>query len=166
MSRIRPMSRSVLVGMTAVALAGACESHPTASIRSPENPSFAVLGNDRLPFAFDVVACEEVVAVSGTFHFVEAFTQTPTGRAIFRSHINAKGIGVGATTGARYQWNDAINLTDHFGGPTGVFTATQTTRLVGQGGASDLLFRARFHVTVNANGELTALVDVVEVICS
>jgi len=58
--------------------------------------------------------------------------------------------------GAIYLWNDAINVTQniHGGGESGVISNPQTTELIGHGGVSDIHFRARFHVTVNANGDV------------
>lgn len=168
MLRTLSVSRSPLVGL-AVATLIACDKAPTAPVRMPDGPNAAVIANDvHLPFAFAVAACEETVNVSGTFHGVIASTVTPNGKTTDRFHINAKGIGIGATSDARYQWNDAINETviTAAGGGVRAVNVSQTTRLVGQGGVSDLLLRGRFHFTVNANGEVTAEVDVFEVICS
>jgi len=146
----------------------ACDgSRSTAPNVTPTAPRLEVLDNEQqLPFAFDVATCDEVVHISGVFHGVIAETVSPSGNDNFRFHINAKGIGVGATSGATYQWNDAINDTENFHGGSGVIAAPQTTALIGQGGVSDIHFRVRFHVTVNANGELTVMIDQFDAICN
>lgn len=161
------ISRSVLVCMAMVGLSACDGSRGTAPTPKPTSPRLAVLDNERqLPFAFDVETCDEVVHISGVFHVVVTEAVSPSGNDNFRFHINAKGTGVGATSGATYQWNDAINDTENFrDGPGVVIAAPQTTELIGQGGVSDIHFRARFHVTVNANGELTVLIDEFEAIC-
>jgi hypothetical protein len=167
MSLKLPISRSVLVCAAMVGLVACDGSRSTAPKITPTAPRLAVVDNEQqLPFAFDVATCDEVVHISGVFHVVVAETDSPSGNEHFRFHINAKGTGVGATSGATYQWNDAINDTENFNGESGVvISAPQTTALVGQGGVSDIHFRVRFHVTVNANGELTVLIDQFEAIC-
>jgi hypothetical protein len=147
----------------------ACDgSRSTAPRVTPSAPSLAVVDNESdLPFAFDVATCDEVVHISGVFHVVTTETVSPTGNTATRFHINAKGVGIGATSGATYQWNDAINQTFNIrdGGESGVIAAPQTTELIGQGGVSDIHFLARFHITVNANGELTVEIDQFDAIC-
>ena len=160
------ISQSVLVCAAMVGLVACDGSRSTAPKVTPTAPRLEVLENERdLPFAFDVPTCDEVVQITGVFHVVIASTASPSGNTSDRFHINAKGIGIGATSGATYQWNDAINQTVNFRGEQPVIAAAQTT-LVGQGGVSDIRFRARFHVTVNANGDLTVLIDEFEAICS
>ena len=168
MSRMQAMSRSVLVCAAMVGLVACDGSRSTAPDLSPTGPRLAVFDNERqLPFAFDVPTCDEVVHISGVFHVVIAETVSAAGNTSDRFHINAKGIGVGATSGATYQWNDAINQTLNIrnGGVSGVISAPQTTELIGQGGVSDIHFRFRFHITVNANGVLTVDTEDFEAIC-
>ena len=169
MSRMLPISRSVLVCAAMMGLVACDGSRSTAPKVTPTAPRLEVLDNEQqLPFAFDVATCDEVVHISGVFHVVISEAVSPSGNDNFRFHINAKGIGIGATSGATYQWNDAINQTQNIGdgGGSGVIAAPQTTELIGQGGVSDIRFRVRFHVTVNDNGELTVLIDEFEAICN
>ena len=169
MSRILTMSRGVLAGIATLAVFG-CDRAPTAPARTPESqsPRLAVSVNETdLPFAFDVGGCGEVVHVEGTFHVVIASTASQGGGTTDRFHINAKGTGTGLTSGATYQWNDAINQTVlSREGALKVGSATQTTTMIGQGAAPDLKFVGRFHVTVNANGDVTVVIDRADVICN
>jgi hypothetical protein len=165
MSPISSISRSVALVATLIGLVG-CDSSPTAATGIPANPDFALVTNEsQLPFAFSVPACDEVVNVAGVYHIVLTSTISPNGETTDRFHINAKGTGTGQTSGATYQWNDAINQTVHDAPTPSVVSATQTTTLVGQGGAPNLRARFRFHLTVNANGEMTVLIDEFEEIC-
>jgi hypothetical protein len=163
------MSRAVLVGIAAVAFVG-CDHAPTGPARSLENQGarMAVEVNEtQLPFAFNVQGCGEIVHVEGEFHVVIGATGSKSGNATLRFHINAKGTATGLTSGATYQWNDAINETDGF--RDGLLTHvnfSETTTLIGQGGAPNLKFIGRFHVTMNANGDATVIIDRAEIICS
>jgi hypothetical protein len=121
-----------------------------ASVAKP-NPSF-------LPFAFSVDNCDETVDVAGTFHEVIQVFVGPNGKEHFRFHINAKGTGVGRTTGARYQWNDRLfDITNVVPSGRGNFTLNDRTRLIGQGTAVNTVLATQIKVTVNGRG--TATVD-------
>ena len=168
MSCMLPISRSVLVCAAMVGLVACDGSRSTAPKVTPTAPRLAVIDNERnLPFAFGVSTCDELVNITGFFHVVVTSTISASGNTSDRLHINAEGVGIGATSGAIYLWNDAINVTQniHGGGESGVISNPQTTELIGQGGVSDIHFRARFHVTVNANGDLTVLIDQFDAIC-
>ena len=167
MSRVSLLARSVAAGLTAVVLVGCEVSSPTAPARVAKGANLEVLNNSTNPFAFDIVECGVTVAVSGVFHQVDAFTTASSGRASARFHINAKGTGIAEGTGATYQWNDAINLAQQGTLADGPLTETftQRTRLIGQGGATDIFFDVITHVTTNANGEITVEFADSEVAC-
>jgi hypothetical protein len=151
------MSRFQLV--TALVIVAACSDAGTA----PDNagtdataPNFAAKPNPSfLPFAFTVSNCVEDVDVSGTFHLVTK--GVPNVDQHFLFHINAKGTGVGRTTGARYQWNDRLFDNDHVPttGPASLIL-NDNTRLIGQAGAPNAVFHVRIKLTVNAKGVVTA----------
>jgi hypothetical protein len=144
------MSRFTLI--TTVACLAACGDASTApeSAAPAAVPVFAAKPNPRFePFAFTVSNCVEEVDVSGTFHEFEI--GDPDRHIVF--HVNAKGIGIGRTTGARYQWNDRLFDNDHIplAGPAS-FVLNDHTRLIGQGGAPNADFHIQMKVTVNAKG--------------
>jgi hypothetical protein len=119
-----------------------------ASVAKP-NPSFQ-------PFAFSVDNCVETVDLTGTFHEVVQFFIGPGGKEHFRFHINAKGVGVGQLTGARYQWNDRLfDITNI--APAGALSFTQNdyARLIGQGSAVNTVVSFRVKITVNGRGVVT-----------
>ena len=109
------MPRVSAFAALATALLIACDSGATPGEPSAEleaiayQPASAAKPNPSFqPFAFSVDNCVETVDVAGTFHEVTQLFVGPNGKEHFRFHINAKGIGVGRTTGARYQWNDRL----------------------------------------------------------
>lgn len=157
------MSRLSGPGALVVVLLVACESgagpvepsvesqpfvYQPVSVAKP-NPSFQ-------PFAFSVDNCVETVDVAGTFHAVIQFFVGPNGKEHFRFHINAKGTGLGRTTGARYQWNDRLfDITNVVPSGRGTFTLNDRTRLIGQGAAVNTVVATQIKVTVNGQGNVT-----------
>lgn len=115
----------------------------------------------------DLCDVEDVV-VEGRFRLKDAATRTESGRLNLRFHMNAEGTGVGQTSGATYQWNESFKETASFDlseGAPFITTSVRTVNLVGQGQAPNLKVKARFHVTVNANGEVTARISEFEEVC-
>jgi hypothetical protein len=102
---------------------------------------------------------ETVTLTSGTFQIVIHETATPSGGFHLIVEGNARGIkGVG-TSGTTYQvpggfWFE-LNVTP--GAET--TTLTEVFNLVGKGATPDFRVLGTFHVTVDANGNVTAFVD-------
>lgn len=153
-SRLMPAAFSTL----AVLAVGACDT-PVAPLETPAI-SAAVVQNDWGEFDFFIPPCNgEAIDGSGRFHTKISSTVTPSGRVSGTFHINAKGKGIGQTTGAKYEWNDAINESFAFDSNDGASftdTFTRSFRLIGQGNVPDRRFDVTFHVTINANGEMTS----------
>jgi len=139
------LSVALLLILCACADAGTAPD-PGPTTAGPElaarpNPSFQ-------PFAFLVTSCIEPVFVTGTFHEADRIAG---GGDHIRFHINAKGIGVGQETGARYQWNDRLfDNTNLVRGEAAVLN--DFTRLIGQGGAPNISVHVRAKITVRPNG--------------
>lgn len=104
----------------------------------------------------------EVVEISGTVHLL-AQTQ-PDGSLI--GHFNYQNVrGVGLTSGAVYR----VSAVDHFWLAAPFPSSIQSERsfhLISQGAASNLLVRVLYHITVNANGEVTASMDELDMQCT
>jgi hypothetical protein len=158
MQRFNRWRVGLLASLATASMAGAaCET----AVGPPETPaiSLAVVENSRNEFVFFTPPCNgEVIDGSGIFHLKTSSTVTPSGRVNGTFHINAKGKGVGQSTGAKYEWNDAINESFGFDADFAPFTNTftQRFRLIGQGGVPDRRIDVTFHITVNANGEVTS----------
>jgi hypothetical protein len=117
--------------------------------------SIAQSSQERAPFASTVDFCGELVDLEGEIHVVQNSVTSNSGNVMTKLHINLKASGVGQTSGATYQAIETINET--FNGSKGFnVTLTQSALLIGQGKAPNFKFSVTFHITVNANGELTA----------
>jgi hypothetical protein len=108
----------------------------------------------------------ELVTLSGSLH--DLFHVTLDGAGGFRVVFldNPQGVsGTGLTTGAKYQ---ATGVTrDTFGGRVGsVETFVNNFRIIGAGPGNNFMVHENLHVTVNANGTLTAFVDNFSATCS
>jgi hypothetical protein len=107
----------------------------------------------------------ENVHVTGEIH--DLFHTTLDGRGGFHLefHQNAQGVrGIGLTTGDKYQVTGAAPLS--FNGQVG-FEQTFVSNLhfIGKGSASNFLLHQTLHITVNANGTVTAFFDNSRVEC-
>lgn len=100
----------------------------------------------------------EVVVLSGNLHVL---LQTTINDNSFhaKAHVQPQGIsGTGSVTGDTYHGTGVTQ--SQFNGTVGEeFTFINNFRIIGQGRGNNLLIHETFHVTVNANGEITAEVD-------
>ena len=107
----------------------------------------------------------EEVLLSGTLHDLFSITANSAGGFRVKVLDNPQGIsGTGLTTGDKYQ---ATGMTTSIFTVTTGSTDTFVNRFLirGQGTDNDFLVRDTYHVTINANGELTAYVDNVSFEC-
>ena len=97
----------------------------------------------------------EQVEISGTIHLLSH--EQSDGSVV--GHINYQGLtGVGLTTGVRYH----VSAVDHFRLQAPFPSSIQSVRnihLIAEGATDDLLVQIVSHVTVDANGNVTASVD-------
>jgi hypothetical protein len=121
----------------------------------------AVVENDRIPFALIVfVPCAadgagEDVLVEGTLHVL--ITETSNANHLsFKVHFQPQGAtGTGLTTGDTYHSTGVTQ--EHLTlGPGVTDTFVNNFRIIGEGSDNNLLVQQVFHLTINANGELTA----------
>ena len=119
--------------------------------------------NDKVPLTMSVfIPCAgETVVLTGELHTVMSITENENGIHV-RSHFQPMGVsGVGPISGNKYQAT-GVTRQDMNTASDG-FPVTQTFvnnfRIIGQGPGNNYLVHAVFHVTVNANGEVTAQVD-------
>ena len=101
----------------------------------------------------------ESVDFSGSAHTLFHATINSDGGESADFHINGQGVsGIGEISGAKYQLPVAvhINTNGHVGVET---TTTLSAELIGQGPDNNEVMHMTFHVTVNANGTVTASVD-------
>jgi hypothetical protein len=113
----------------------------------------------------------EDVLVSGSLHTVGQAVQDAHGGFHINGHITLQGIsGVGLSTGTTYHWTGGARINVHYGcgvdcSPPYEQTSGSNFQLIGQGSAPDEQVHALTHITVNANGELTANVQEFRMTC-
>lgn len=122
---------------------------------------------DRYEFPWEFVAWVECAAggageevyVSGTYRVTTQTTIDNRGGFHGKYQIMSLSLeGIGLSTGTRYHGKDMYH--DHLNGKVGsTYTAVGNFRLISQGSEGNLKWSYRFHITVNANGEVTAYVD-------
>jgi hypothetical protein len=84
---------------------------------------------------------------------------------LLKVHLNDQGVsGTGLTTGDKYQQTGAIN--SQFNTKVGQEeTLVLTLNFIGQGNGNNLLIHVTQHVTVNADGTVTASVSNIRAEC-
>lgn len=99
----------------------------------------------------------EYVLVSGDFHLIVRRVTASSGHVTFRVLSHANVTGIGATTGMEYVSNEVLNLT-RTGSPDGaaVFQLEFRINTISKGSAPNAAGYMRLHMTVNAQGEVTA----------
>jgi hypothetical protein len=101
----------------------------------------------------------ESVDLSGSAHLLFHATIDSAGGVHGDMHVNYQGVsGIGEISGAKYQIpvEVHINTNGHVGSET---TTTLNAKLIGQGPDNNEVMHMTFHVTVNANGTVTASFD-------
>jgi len=111
----------------------------------------------------------EMVDISGTLHVLLHFTMSNSGRVTLKEHFQPQGVsGTGQTTGDTYRATGVTQQTMTFDGNDGApfeFTFINNFRIIGQGPGNNLLIHETVHVTINANGEITAFQNNISTEC-
>jgi hypothetical protein len=136
--------------------------------------SAEVVTNEKVPLSFGVfVPCAaggagEIVLLSGNLHILTAVTIDANGGLHIKEHFQPQGIsGAGLTTGDKYQATGVTQNTFYVASPTFPFTFTfvNNFKIIGRGPDNNFLAHENFHITVNANGVVTTVVDNFKVEC-
>jgi hypothetical protein len=132
-----------------------------ATLASPVSAQ-AAASVEQVPFEADVLACNgDVIHLSGRLLVVFTETATPSGGFMFSAHFQPQGVmGVDLVTGTRFI---ATGLTREITvlSPPGGFTDAFVNQFHIQAttGEESFIVSEVLHITVNANGDLTASVD-------
>ena len=114
---------------------------------------------------FDIVlapeeACGEAIHLNGTLLAVFSSTESSGGNIEVGFHFNPQGItGVGLTSGATYHATGVTRGTTTIRGDGISDTFVNSFKIIGEGSAQNFLETDVFHLTMNANGDVTAIVD-------
>ena len=170
-------TRFASAGALVVCVAAACADAPLApSEMSAAVPQFAAATSTTstiVPFAtVTFVPCAnggagEAVLLTGNLHVLLHTTISNSGNAHFKVHFQPQGVsGVGLTTGDNYQGTGVTQPEANFNDPLPVTrTFINNFRIIGQGTGNNLLVHQNAHLTINANGEVTATVSNTSVEC-
>jgi len=139
-------------------------------IAMPQPSRAEVVVNTIITFAQPVfIPCvPEDVLIQGNLHILVTQTVDGRGGVHFKFHYQPQGVtGIGSATGTVYH---ATGLTQghtnvNSGGLPYTDTYVNNFRIIGEGPGNNLLVQNVFHVTVNENGEVTAVVDRTSVDC-
>jgi len=173
------LQNMALAAVVLGAFASGCDQGPTA----PEEPVFSELqtsvasattSSEKLPFQETFfVPCAvggvgEPVAFEGTIHFLVHESMSATGNAVYKLQYQPqKMVGIGLTTGDRYQGTGAQHVTETIRGDGFPYEGTWVLMqgLIGPGPGNNLQVRERIHVTMDNNGIVRVDIDYFEIIC-
>jgi hypothetical protein len=96
------------------------------------------------------------IFLTGYQHFLMNITVAPSGAFVIDYTFNTQGIsGVGETSGLKYQ---AVSIVrGQLSGNVGYqSTSDETFNIIAQGSGNNIVVHANIHMTVNANGTVTA----------
>lgn len=151
---------TLIVLLSVLGLTAAAQAEVTTNVKVPIAPftPFVPCANG---------GAGELVDFTGDLHVLFSFTINAN-HVSGKAHFQPQGVsGVGLVTGDKYQ---AAGVTqEHFEGNliNGQFTDTfvNNFRLIGKGPGNNFLVHENFHVTINANGDVTAFVDNFSIDC-
>ena len=100
----------------------------------------------------------DFVVLSGNLHILFTFTADSAGGFHFSGHFQPQGIsGVGLFSGDKYQATGVTRFNSNAKPPfPNEFTFVNNFRIIGQRPGNNLLVHETVHMTVNANGAVTA----------
>ena len=157
MSNTNKTLRFILTVMSGLALA--------LSVFLPGGSAAALSAtSDQLPVYFlrSADCTGEIVEISGTIHMVN---QTQADGSVI-GHFNYQNVtGLGLTSGNTYRASavDHVRLQAPF--PTSI-NSVRSFQLISRGAESNLLVQVLYHITVNANGEVTVTIDDLNTHCT
>jgi hypothetical protein len=159
------MKKTALVLAVPLALAFvACDKMPTSPQQlSPRGPSLAVIVNEwsgTIPLSTTNTCNGDVVSGTGKIHIVVSQTTDANGGLHYNTQVQVTNIKLtGSPSGASYVGNETQMFSLNLLGLGGNETEATRFKLIGQGQTPNAIVDALFHVTVNANGDVTSSID-------
>jgi hypothetical protein len=156
----------------------ACAESPIAPSKVIEQPPAlsAVTSSSRLTTSFNRtlwISCAndgagESVALAGEIEIHSHSTEDANGGVHLSTHVRPSHVvGIGLSTGAIYRGTGGTFEAegDAAGGYPATYSFVNNFRIIGQGPGNNLTMHMTVHQTMNANGELTADVDLTNSDC-
>ena len=164
--RIIGLSLFLLVqGFVVVMGPPAAMAQATTFTESRDVPFSLVLTPEFLP------CLEEPIVADGSLHEVRHITLDDRGGRHVRTLFNVqvpKFHAVGVFSGNEYLFTGPghFELIDNdLANPPRVRTFLDVYHVIGQGGTTNIVARFMFHITINAEGEVSALIDTANIQC-
>ena len=139
---------------------------------TPRIDNGEVIQRINIPINTDVVLpCaaggqDEIVALSGEVHMVFSVTSDSGGGLHIDTHSNNEGVwGTGLTTGDKYHATGGNRFSSNTNGAASEVTFVNNFQLIGQGQNNNLVIHETVHMTINANGDVTANIFNVDAEC-
>lgn len=131
-----------------------CASFPPPRVAAQE--TFTETDNQTVPIDFIATACNgETIIISGDSHVVVHTTSNPN-HTTFKTHIQFNLSGTSAS-GIKFNANETVDsIENNSTGGAQVLNSVGQLHLISQGNTDNLVIRTTIHVTINANGEVTA----------
>ena len=102
----------------------------------------------------------EYIRFTGNMHVLFFETYSKSGNAVYKSQVNPQGLtGIGEVTGIRYQGTGMSQGISTVKDVNDVYTSINNMNFIAPGSDDNFVLHSTFHVTVNANGELTGWAD-------
>jgi hypothetical protein len=135
----------------------------------PATASAAVVTNVRVPLNMTVASpCNgDLIAVTGSIHFLASFTSDRSGglHGSFMDNVSQV-TGVGSVSGATYHGVGGDWFTANVRPPfPAEFTATDVFGLISTGSVPNFIVTDTVHITINADGTMTASVARLSIAC-
>lgn len=163
------MKKRVLIGLVlALALFGLMPGTPAvADGATPERSSWTWEFTAPNYFWVWNPCASEWVPFEGTVHYAVHQVTNASGGYHWVYHARHNLRGVGLSTGKKYQAisNETQHLNDNGPGSAYEWTFMNTSPLISQGDAPNMIFTLRNHLTINADGDWTAYFSYWEFVC-
>jgi len=122
----------------------------------------AVTTNTSIPITLvvDIPCAGELVVLNGPLHILISVTFDNAGGFHMVGHFQPQGIsGLGQTTGAKYQATGETEFQTNAKAVPFETSFVNNFKIICQGPGNNLLIHENMHLTVNANGTVTAVID-------
>ena len=166
MTTSRQARLGIITLLTGAAL-GACTDVPSTASIAPVASAATATSNISVPFDAILNGCTEPIQFTGALHILFHSTFTSSGNYHFKFHFQPQGVnGTGLQTGTKYEATGVTQDESDYNGPL-PYTESYINnfRLIGQGPNNNLLVHENFHITINSNGDVTAVHDNSSVEC-
>ena len=142
-------------------------TEPVIAQLIPSSASMSVLVNETTTHETSMTnGCNgEQVIGTGQDHVLATTVDTPSGNTIARVSFSETFNGVGVTTGTSYEGRTNVVTDFKLGNGSQVVASDVAVKVVSKGAAPNFTAIVRTHVTLNANGTVTANTETIRTIC-